>query len=91
MAEGFWHSQSNLLMSNEAVEQPWQGFKYSFSSEALKVMSDVEQWSLLLMVDANRCLNAFSVEPIQYLLLPLMFISCFGILIIYSCTENKVV
>lgn len=76
MAEGFWHSQSNLLMSNEAVEQPWQGFKYSFSSEALKVMSDVEQRTLLLMVDANRCLNAFNLELIQYFLL-LLLMFCF--------------
>jgi len=72
MAEGFWHSLSNLLMSNEAVEQPWQGFKYSFSSEALKVMSDVEQLRVLLMVDANRLLNAFNLELIQ-----VFFLCCF--------------
>jgi len=78
MAEGFWHSLSNLLMSNEAVEQPWQGFKYSFSSEALKVMSDVEQLRVLLMVDANRLLNAFNLELMQFfLMLLLMFVFLF--------------
>lgn len=74
MAVGFWHSLSNLLMSNEAVEQPWQGFKYSLSSEALKVMSDVEQRRRLLMVDANRCLNAFNLELVQvFFILLVMF------------------
>ncbi len=72
------------------LSNPGRVLSIQFSSEALKVMSDVELWSLLLMVDANRCINAFSVELIQYLLLPLMLFSLFGgILINYSCIENK--
>lgn len=58
MAEGFWLSEFSLLMSNEEVEQRWQGFKYSFSPETLKVMSDVVQQSLLLRVDVNGCIKA---------------------------------
>lgn len=62
MAEGFWLSEFSLLMSNEDVEQRWQGFKYSFSSETLKVMSDMLQQSLLLGGDVNRCVKALCLE-----------------------------
>lgn len=62
MAEGFWLSEFSLLMSNEDVEQRWQGFKYSFSSETLKVMSDMCSGTLMLRVDVNQCVKALCLE-----------------------------